>query len=105
MDITSSERFIDMLVLIIITLFTRAAPKAPCTCGGDRPCQHTSGSSCYPMMHSPSGALQCPSETNHCECECTAGAPCYMGHGEKGCVGTYIMYGTEVCPVGRCEGG
>jgi hypothetical protein len=81
------------------------APKAPCTCGGDRPCQHTSGSSCYPMMHSPSGALQCPSETNHCECECTAGAPCYMGHGEKGCVGTYIMYGTEVCPVGskRCH--
>lgn len=98
------------LAVLILLSVSSGVSASICTCGGQSPCQHTAGQSCYPLVdlhdwddvNASKSFSECPPNTDHCDCGCSGTNPCKRG---SECVSTQSMYGQEVCPAGsyRCR--
>jgi hypothetical protein len=76
LDLTNAL-LVNWILITVLLLFLQ------CRCGGGKPCQHTSGKACFPLVktqtweNSVAGSTAvCPAETTHCNCDCDGATPC-----------------------------
>lgn len=67
-----------------------------CHCGGDKPCQHEAGLTCFEATGNGANAV-CHSGTYKCDCHCQGNTPCKDASGN--CVGLTMLFGIQSCPL------